>query len=303
MHCAFSIVIPTYLRHESLDKTVLSVIQYAPQGSEVIVVDQSPGADSHADRFMERYPGLHYICIKKPSLPNARNIGARYSTAPLVLFIDDDATVHPDCFREHLLSHDNQETHIVAGRVKQTNPEVQWAPVSAVAAINPETGETTANFDLEYTGEVVYATGCHFSVKKQVFAQVGLFNTRFTGNALFEDVDFCLRARKKGFAILYNPRAIVFHHAVKIGGCHQSRNRAYLNERLHNRTLFFVLHCHLIPGREFLVYTKNLVEFITRTQNGSHSLRLGIVCSFILLKAYADALLSSLLPTEHLSEP
>jgi len=287
-----SIIIPTYNRHTVLERALGSVAQHRPPSSEVIIVDQSPNAKEKSALFLKQYPFIRYICIRKIGLPYARNVGIQNSTCGILLFIDDDTLVHPNCFIEHLKSHSQNGISVIAGRITQMNKNVSWAQTSTVATIDSETGETTGNFDIDYDGTIPYATGGHLSIKREVFQHAGLFNPKFIGNALFEDVEFSFRIRKKGYPIHYNAQAIVYHYPIDNGGCHESDTTEYLIERLHNHLLFYILHLKKIPSKSFSVYIKNLVEYISRTRNERHSIIRISRCMRAVCRAYINALIS-----------
>ena len=289
MSVKISIIIPTYKRHGSLEKALTSIAQYKPVDSEIIIVDQSPDSKKKSNSFKNKFPFIQYICLPGPSLPHARNTGIINSTGSIILFLDDDATVHPDCFNEHLAAHAQNDNDVVAGRIKQMNRDVSWAETDTVASIDSRTGENTGNFDLDYEGDVLYATGGHMSVKRDVFKTTGLFNTFFIGNALFEDIEFSLRLRKHGYFTKYNPRAIMYHYPESKGGCHDSNNTNYLLERLHNHVLFYTLHFNVTPSREFIIYIKNLMEYISRKKGGSHDILKFCLCLLFFFKAYISA--------------
>ena len=294
MSTEISIIIPTYKRHSSLKRTLKSVIESMPSSSEIIVVDQSPDSKEKSRSFCKQYPFLKYLFLSKPSLPNARNTGIIKSRGNIILFLDDDTTVHPDCFKEHIASHSQKGIGAVAGRIKQMNKGVSWAETSTVASIDNQTGETKGNFDLDFEGDVLYATGGHMSVKRKIVKNTGLFNTLFIGNALFEDIEFSLRVRKRGYPIYYNPRAIVHHYPDNKGGCHDSNNTQYLMERLHNHILFYFLHISTLPSKEFALYIKNLIEYISRITNNSHSILKILLCMLFIFKAYISTGISFL---------
>ena len=52
-------------------------------------------------------------------------------------------------------------------------------------------------------------TGAVLASRRDVFARVGPFDERFAAD--FNDVDFCLRARRKGYRIVYTPFAKLYH--------------------------------------------------------------------------------------------
>ncbi len=60
------------------------------------------------------------------------------------------------------------------------------------------------------TGRVDFISGACMLVKREVFEKVGYLDERFF--LYFEDVDFCLRAKKAGFLISVVPQSHVVHH-------------------------------------------------------------------------------------------
>lgn len=54
-----------------------------------------------------------------------------------------------------------------------------------------------------------YITGCSILVKADLFRAIGLFDEQY--NIYGEDIDFCIRAREKGFSSWYTPNTIVYH--------------------------------------------------------------------------------------------
>lgn len=64
-----------------------------------------------------------------------------------------------------------------------------------------------------------YASGCTMFVKKEVFKKIGLFDKRYF--LYLEDVEFCQRAQKAGFKVVYTPKAKLWHFnasSSKVGG-------------------------------------------------------------------------------------
>ncbi len=54
-----------------------------------------------------------------------------------------------------------------------------------------------------------FASGCAMLIKKEVFRKVGFFDERYF--LYLEDVDFCLKAQRKGFKIIFVPQAKLWH--------------------------------------------------------------------------------------------
>jgi len=57
--------------------------------------------------------------------------------------------------------------------------------------------------------KIDYATGCGMMVKAEVFRAIGLFDEAYF--MYHEDLDFCERARQKGYECLYVPTAKMWH--------------------------------------------------------------------------------------------
>lgn len=59
------------------------------------------------------------------------------------------------------------------------------------------------------TKEVDYMTGCCFLIKREVIEKIGLINEDFF--LYYEDTEWSLRARKRGFKIIYVPSSHIWH--------------------------------------------------------------------------------------------
>jgi len=69
---------------------------------------------------------------------------------------------------------------------------------------NPSTTLRTGNETIDYV------SGCCMLIKKRVLEKIGMLDERFF--LYFEDVDFCLRAKKAGFRVAVEPKALIIHN-------------------------------------------------------------------------------------------
>ena len=60
--------------------------------------------------------------------------------------------------------------------------------------------------------ETDFVSGTAFIIKHDVFEQIGYFDDRLF--IYYEDVDFCLRAKKAGFKCFFEQKAIVYHRGA-----------------------------------------------------------------------------------------
>jgi GT2 family glycosyltransferase len=81
--------------------------------------------------------------------------------------------------------------------------------------------------------DVDYVTGCGLLVKRAVIEAVGAFDERFF--AYFEETEWCARARRAGFRVVYAPSARMWH---KIQPGARAHSRLYLYLMARNRLLY-----------------------------------------------------------------
>lgn len=285
MNIEISIVIPTLNRIDSLKLTLKSIFTTLPENCEVIVVDQSMDSQQHCNDITNKYPDIIYICEKKMNLPNARNIGIKASHGEIILFFDDDIIVHKNCISAHIEAHKKLKSPIISGRTIQTGI-IKWADINEIAQIDFKDASTNVNFDCTSSlDDICFAVGCHFSVKRNLFNQIGLFDSAYIGNALYEDLDFSFRAKKKNHLISYISYAIIDHKTDDNGGCRNQIKKQYLLHMLHNRTLFYIKHIKTVPSLSYIIYLKNLIEYICRIKKGHYSF-------YLLFKSFHTLILS-----------
>ncbi len=82
--------------------------------------------------------------------------------------------------------------------------------------------------------ETDFATGCGMFIKKEVIEKIGKLDERYF--AYLEDVDYCMRAKRAGFKIMYVPRAVIWHKNASSSGGPGSKLHFFLQER--NRLIF-----------------------------------------------------------------
>jgi GT2 family glycosyltransferase/glycosyltransferase involved in cell wall biosynthesis len=71
-------------------------------------------------------------------------------------------------------------------------------------------------------------------IRRDLFEAVGGFDEAFVNG--FEDVDLCLKVRKQGFQVIYQPRSVLYHFESQTPGCktHDVVNSRLLRERWNN---------------------------------------------------------------------
>ncbi len=89
--------------------------------------------------------------------------------------------------------------------------------------------------------ETDFASGCCMMIKRSVFERIGMLDNKYF--LYYEDSDFSLRAKKAGFKIVFNPRAVLWHkNAGSAGGSGSSLQDYYITR---NRLLFGIRYAPL----------------------------------------------------------
>ncbi len=245
-----SVVIPTYSREAVLCSTIDNVLQQTYPAFEVIIVDQTQTHEPATVEFLNSLktnPKVTLYTVDWASLPAARNYAVERSHGDIILFLDDDVELPEGFLAAHA---QNYQTHsdigAVAGRVFDRMKLAESNSAKRIETLPPEAmdpGIAWYHIDLVHTikpQQVLTARGCNMSFRRDVFDSHGLrFDERFQGSAVREESDFCLRFRRTGLKIWYDPEANLIHLGEETGGCHDidTRSLKYQLTFYHNHFL------------------------------------------------------------------
>lgn len=229
-----SLVLPTIGRPEALYNLLRHLEHQTRPPEEIVIVDQSGREDARVAAYAASRPGVRYFHIERRGLPNARNVGFNLSTGDVVLFLDDDIIPDPRLCEAHLGNYADPTVGGVGGRVTGGYD----ASTGGVGEFHPLGGAVVRNFGSSTRRDVDHLPGGNMSFRREVFARVGGFDTAFGGAAMGEETDFCLRARREGFRLVFDPRASLEHLHLPSGGCREERFEDWLYWHAHNGMLF-----------------------------------------------------------------
>jgi glycosyltransferase involved in cell wall biosynthesis len=267
-----SVIIPTYNREQVLRETLAEVLKQTYPHFEVLVVDQTPTHEPETHTYLEQLAQaekIKWYRLNWASLPGARNYAVRRSQGDILLFIDDDVQLPDGFLMAHSRNYIPGETSApekigaVAGRVFDRMKLSDSGGELTIENLPPEAydpGIAWYHIDLVHTikpQQVISARGCNMSFRREIFDQFGLtFDERFKGSAVREESDFCLRLRKTGYVIWYDPEAYLIHLGEEAGGCHDisTRSLQYQVTFYHNHFLMGLKN--LTPGQCFRFFAK-----------------------------------------------
>lgn len=207
---------------------------------EVVVVDNG-SVDGSPALIRQRFPEVTLV-------ENGRNLGfaggsnvgitlALARGADYVLLLNDDTEVPPDLLRALVeVGESDPDIGILGPKIYYGNSRVIWSAGGLVDgrgwAQHLRVGESDDGLP-EPVREVDYVTGCAVLVKRKVIERVGVLDERFF--AYFEETEWCARARRVGFRVVYVPQACMWH---KVAPMQHSCSRDYLYLMARNRLLY-----------------------------------------------------------------
>ena len=196
-----SVIIPAYNAQGTIGRCLAALAsQSSPAESyEVIVVDD--GSKDETGRIVQLHK-VRYIRQANRGPAAARNTGARLARGDIVLFTDADCEPDADWVRQMATAFDDPQVMAVKGayRTRQTGLTARFAQLEFEQRF--EMLKKADSIDLVDTYSAGYRRG--------IFLDMGGFDTSFPV-ANNEDTELSYRMSAKGFKMVFNPMAIVYH--------------------------------------------------------------------------------------------
>lgn len=189
----FSVVVPTYARHDQLDDLIRCLQNQIERDFEVILVDQSAERWEGADESYG-FP-LTYFHSPVKGAVRARNTGAMLAQGTIIAFVDDDCQPAEDWLLNARPYFSDPMVIGVEGLIHSDHlNDPEWRPVTNVGFEG--IGFMTANL----------------MVRSSVFQYLGGFDLQFDRPHFREDTDFGWRMQDIG-SVPYAKDVAVFHPA------------------------------------------------------------------------------------------
>lgn len=238
---------------------------------EVIVVDNASRNDE-ASELERRFPEVTVVrSTENKGFAGGNNLGIQASQGAYLFFINNDTLI--PCFDDifTLIGHleDEQTTGIVCPKIKfawepQPMQFAGFTPLSRITVRNRAIGfGETDNGQYDQPATTPYAHGAAMLVRRQTLEDVGLMPETFF--LYYEEIDWSLSFRKKGYAVRYDPCMTILHKESRSTGQHSplksyylTRNRLLLVRRnwpAHLRPLTYLYLTVVVGLRDILLHT------------------------------------------------
>ena len=221
---------------------IYSVLQSTYKDYEVIIVDND--SKDNSQKILEKeFPHLKLIQTgKNLGYSGGNNRGIKHALergANLVWILNPDTIVAPDALEKMMQGISRTDVGIVTPKIYYYDFPNTVCFVDG--SMNLKTGYVgnihCGEVDNGQFNEEHYlrqAPGASLLIKKEVFEKVGFFDEKYF--LFYEDIDFCVKARKAGFKILFVPGAKIWHKVGASVGKNNPNNQYYMTR---NR-LYFV---------------------------------------------------------------
>ena len=235
-----TVIICTYGRPEEARRLSMELKGQSYKNFEVFVVCQGEKADMEKikNSVGAFYP-IKCFYEASPNLPRARNIGIREASGEVIVFLDDDAKPGNTLLEAHIKNYADPRVGVVGGRVLEDKYEKD-VPDSKIGTVRKLDGFAYSGFNKTVKRETMHVRGVNMSVRREVALEIGGFDERFEGTAEYEDMDFCLRALKKRYKIIFEPAAVVEHLSLSFGGCRARSKEEQIYWLYRNHSLMFL---------------------------------------------------------------
>jgi GT2 family glycosyltransferase/peptidoglycan/xylan/chitin deacetylase (PgdA/CDA1 family) len=226
-----SIIVCTRERPDRLRRCLEALTATAHRDVEIVVVDNAPRDAATAEVVAEiaAVDGrVKYVCEPRAGLSRARNLGLRTACGEFVAFTDDDVRVDPRWVDGVLRGFQRRaDVACVTGLVASASlerpaerffDERVWWSSSCEQHLYDAGSEATR---LHPYAAGICGTGANMAFRRATLEAVGGFDeTLGAGSPTSggEDLDIFLRLMLAGWALSYEPSALVWHdHRVALG--------------------------------------------------------------------------------------
>jgi GT2 family glycosyltransferase len=211
-------------------RSIKSVQKYFPKYASLIVVNNDPTIS--IDVYLKEYKNV--VCIK-----NTQNLGfakavnkgiknALNENLDYIVLLNNDAYLDSDAFSPLIDLLETQSHYGIAAPVIEFKKKRTLFDYGG--SVNKVFGSTHHTNHDEYTKTepiiTDYVSGCCMMIKGEVFKKVGYFDEQYF--MYYEDVDFCLRGKEKGYLTVVIPKAKI-HHELS-SSADRDRPRAVYNQ-------------------------------------------------------------------------
>ena len=223
-----SIMIPSYEHWRTLKKCIDSIRKLSTYKNYEIIIIENNSKDKETFDYYEtlELDGRIKIVTWKGKFNYSaiNNFGFKYAEGEYVVLLNNDIEViTPEWIEEMLMFAQRGDVGAVGAMLYYPSDKIQHAGV--ILGIGGVAGHSHRCFPrghYGYVGRLITVqnysavTGACMMLPRHVYEEVGGLDESFA--VAFNDVDICMRIRKKGYHIVWTPYAELYHHESESRG-------------------------------------------------------------------------------------
>ena len=227
-----SIVIPNKDEKDTLKACLESIKEKTTYPSYEIVIVENNSQTSEIFEYYKEIDGKDGIRVvtwkESFNYSKINNFGFQYAEGDYVICLNNDITVITPSWIEEMLGYCQRPgTGIVGVRLYFPDDTIQHAGI--IVGMGGCAGSLFVGMNRKRTGymhkaalvqDLSAVTAACMMVKREAFEAAGGFEESLA--VAFNDVDFCLKVRRAGYLVVYNPYAELYHYESKTRGLEDS---------------------------------------------------------------------------------
>ena len=230
-----SVIIPNKDETETLRSCIRSLKENTTyKNFEILIIENNSTTKEIFSYYRElsREENIRIFNWKKEFNYSAiNNFGARKARGEYLLFLNNDIQVITPDWMEEMLGVCQREEVGAAG-VKLIYPDNTIQHAGCVIGIGGIAGHMFVDMPAERSGylhkasllqDMSAVTAACMMIKRSVFQKVKGFTEELA--VAFNDVDLCLKVRREGYLIVYDPYARLYHMESKTRGAEDSEDK------------------------------------------------------------------------------
>lgn len=201
---------------------------------EIVLVDNG-SCDDTVGKVRGKYPAVKYIPLpQNEGVAKGRNRGVKAAGGDLIMLLDNDTVASPEMIEAMKAQMESDpDIGVLAPRLVDRDGRTQ-ASFKDFPGLGLKMRNWLSDRNNDYAesyskGEPFYVIGAAQMFRKDLFEELGgLDENIFFGP---EDADFCIRVRKKGLKVVYDPEYVITHDWQRSTSGRKLTRRAWLHAK------------------------------------------------------------------------
>lgn len=205
-------VVCTYNRRQSVERTLLALREQTYRPYEVIVVN-GPSTDGTGEALKRYEESARIFDCPVAASGQARNVGVSHAASEIIAFVDDDAIPRPDWLANMVRPFRDKRVSSVGGPTFDVPLNCfDWKICTStrLGVVDVDSPGPIGRYQGIGVDRFPYLAGCNVAHRRSALQEVGGFNTSLP--YVYDDVDVSCHLNDAGFRFEYIERLQVSHY-------------------------------------------------------------------------------------------